>query len=252
MEKLEKIVSFLDKELNISSYQDSSNNGLQVESKGRIKKICCGVDASMEFFGAALHRSADMVVCHHGISWGDSLKYITDINYSRLSFLINNDIALYACHLPLDAHPRYGNNILICKALGLHKIQSFGEYNGFPIGFKGVLPRSVSYESFKKKVAKVTAGKLQTMDFGPGKIRSVAVVSGGAADGVMEAGLAGIDVYLSGEPKLSAYSVAQEQGINAVFAGHYATEVFGVRALAGVLEKKFNVKAEFIDLGIRF
>jgi dinuclear metal center YbgI/SA1388 family protein len=252
MADLNEIVTFLDGELRISKFTDSSNNGLQVQNSGSVKKICCGVDASMEMFEAAARGGANMIVCHHGLSWADSLKHITDLNYKRLSYLIKHDIALYACHLPLDAHPRYGNNALICKALGLRRLRGFGNYHGTVIGFQGELPRPMAYKDFKKLVVKTIGRELLTMDFGKKTIRTVAVVSGGAGALLDDAGREGLDVFLSGEPSLQAYNNAQEYGINAMFAGHYATEVFGVRALAGLLKKRFRIEAEFVDLGIRY
>jgi len=239
--------------LKIETFKDSSHNGLQVENSGKIRRICCGVDASMEFFEAAQAKGADLLVCHHGLSWGESLAHITDLNYSRIKYLIEHDMALYASHLPLDAHPRYGNNIGIARALGLRNIKPFGVYNGSEIGFAGRLPKPMGYSAFKKKVSRVTGTEeLQTMDFGKRKIQTVAVVSGGAAGEIVEAGQKGIDVYISGEAALSAYSLAQEYRVNAIFAGHYATEVFGVRTLGEVLQKRFSVKAEFIDLDVPF
>jgi len=250
--KLERLVAFLDRELKLTEFDDSSNNGLQVANSGAVKHVCCGVDASMEFFRAARDRGADMVLCHHGLSWGDSLKTITGLNYERLSFLIQNDISLYAAHLPLDAHPTLGNNALICRALGLRSIKPFGEYRGKLIGFQGLLPKATRYTSFKKRAASVFGREPQTMDFGKRTVRSVAVVSGGAASEIDEAGRKGIDVYVSGEPTLVAYSLAQEYGVNAVFGGHYATEVFGVRALAELIRKQFRIKAEFVTFDVPF
>ena len=252
MATLGKMVEFLDKELEIEKFEDSSHNGLQVENSGRVKRACFGVDASLEFFEAAAKKGADLVVCHHGISWADSLKRITGLNYGRLRFLIENDIALYACHLPLDAHARYGNNALICKALGLRSIKPFGLYKGALIGFEGKLPKPVRYEAFKKRVARAVGRELQCMDFGRKTVCTVAVVSGGGSGELDEAGLKGIDVFVTGEPTLSVYSQAQEHGINALFGGHYATEVFGVRALVDVVKKRFGIPCEFVDLGVEF
>ncbi|MEI6970721.1 MAG: Nif3-like dinuclear metal center hexameric protein [bacterium] len=250
---LGQVAALLDRELRIADFKDSSNNGLQVENSGTVRRICCGVDASMEFFEEAAARKADLLICHHGLSWGDSLKRITGLNYKRLAFLLANDMALYAAHLPLDAHPRLGNNALICRALGLKKVRPFGLYGDRRIGFAGELPKPMAYGAFKALVGRVTGGRnLQSMDFGRKTVRSVGVVSGGAADEIAEAGEAGLDVYLSGEPKLSAYHLAREYGINAIFAGHYATEVFGVRALGAMLASRFKVEAGFIDLGIGF
>jgi len=250
MEQLKKIVAFLDKELKLTEFDDSSNNGLQVENAGRVSSICCGVDASMEFFKEAKRRGADFLLCHHGISWGDSLKRITGLNYGRVAFLLKNDMALYACHLPLDAHPRYGNNVQICRELGLTGVRRFGTHGGVEIGFEGRLPRPMRYENFKKRVCRVMGNEIRTMDFGRKTVTSVAVVSGAASQDVCEAGQKGIHVCLSGEPRLDAYSMAQEYGINAVFAGHYATEVFGVREFASVLKRKFKIRSEFVDLRI--
>ena len=252
MTALKTIVSFLDRELQISQFKDSSHNGLQVENSGKIRKVCCAVDASMETFEAAQARGANLIICHHGLSWGDSLAHITDLNYRRIKFLMDHDIALYASHLPLDAHPRYGNNAGIAKALGLRNLKPFGLYNGTEIGFSGKLPKPLTYAALKKKVSTITGSTLQTMDFGKKRVQSIAIVSGGAAGEIAEAGKKGIDVYLSGEPALVAYSLAQEYKVNAIFAGHYATEVFGVRTLGEVLTKRFAVKAEFIDFKIRF
>ena len=250
--KLNKITAHLDKLLKLDQFTDGSNNGLQVANKGNVTRIACGVDASLEFLEAAYAQGANMVICHHGISWGDSLKYITDLNYKRIAYLIEHDMALYAAHLPLDAHPRYGNNAQICKALKLQDITPFGEYGGTTIGFSGKLPKAVSYNKFKQQVKKVMQNELQTMDFGKKTVRSVAVVSGGAAAEVADAGQDGIDVYLSGEPTLQGYNLAKEYGINAIFAGHYATEVFGVKALGKMLTTKFKLKADFIDLKIKY
>ncbi|MDD4871540.1 MAG: Nif3-like dinuclear metal center hexameric protein [Kiritimatiellae bacterium] len=253
MKDLKPIVRFLDSEMKVADFAaDSANNGLQVENSGEVRKICCGVDASLDFFRMAKQRGADLLVCHHGISWGDSLKRITELNYRRISFLIENDMALYACHLPLDAHPRLGNNVLICKALGLRGVRGFGLYHGMTIGFEGKLPGVMNYADFKKLVRHVIPGEIRSMDFGKKEIRSVAVISGSAPDLLNEAGEKGIDVFLSGEPKLSAYSIAQEWRINAVFAGHYATETFGVQALAGWLKKKCGIPAEFIDMKVPY
>ena len=252
MEKLDRIVGFLDRELKIAEFEDSSHNGLQVENAGSVTKVCCGVDASMAFFEEAARRGGDLLVCHHGISWGDSLKRLTHLNYRRVAFLIQHGMALYGCHLPLDAHPRLGNNAQLSRALGLGQLRRFGLYRGTQIGFEGKLPRPMRYETFRKRVARVVGRDVTSMDFGPKTVRTVAVVSGGAASEVAEAGEKRRDVYVSGEPALSAYSTAQEFGIHAIFAGHYATETFGVQAVAELLAKRFRLPAEFVDLQVPY
>lgn len=246
------IAAFLDTLLNSSEFQDSSNNGLQVENSGRTGVVCFGVDASAEFLEKAHMMGAGMVVCHHGLSWDDSLKRITGLNYQKIAFLIRNDIALYASHLPLDAHAKYGNNALICGALGVKHLKPFGEYRGRHIGFEGMLGKPMGYELFKMKIRKKVAHDIRTMDFGKRKVQRVAVVSGGGSSAIDEAGQKGIDVFITGEPVLKAYHRSQEYGMNAVFAGHYATEVFGVRALAELVRRRFKVGTAFIDLKVAF
>jgi dinuclear metal center YbgI/SA1388 family protein len=251
--KLNAITRFLDRELRIGDFKDSSHNGLQVQNSGKVTRVCCGVDASLAFFEEAARRGADLAICHHGLSWGDSLKRITDLNYGRISFLIRHDIALYACHLPLDAHPRLGNNAQLCRLLGLRKVRPFGIYEGKMIGFAGELPRAMPYGRFKALVgSEIAGGDLRAMDFGRKVVRTVGVISGGAAHEAKEAGQAGLDVYLTGEANLSAWHVAQEYGINVVFAGHYATERFGVMAIGRELSRRFGLKADFIDLQVPF
>ena len=252
MKSLEKIVTFLDRELDIKAFADESHNGLQVENSGQIARVCVGVDASLAFFEEAAKRKADMVICHHGLSWGDSLKRISGINYRRLKFLLDHDMALYACHLPLDAHPRLGNNAQLAKALGVRRLKPFGLYHGIPVGFCGSLPEAMPYAAFKSRVQRVIGNMVGAMDFGKRMVRTVAVVSGGGAALIEEAGQKGMDVYLSGEPALMAYHLAQEYKINAIFSGHYATEMFGVKALARLLSSRFGLKTEFIAMGIRF
>jgi dinuclear metal center YbgI/SA1388 family protein len=249
---LSKITTYLDKLLKLEQFTDHSNNGLQVANKGSVSSIACGVDASLEFFETAHTQGADMIICHHGISWGDSLKYITELNYQRISYLIENNIALYAAHLPLDAHPRYGNNAQICKALKLQEIKPFGRYGDSTIGFAGKLPKATPYKKLKLQIEKIMQNKLDTLDFGKKTIRTIGVISGGAAAETEQAAQQNLDLYISGEPSLQGYNLAKEYGINVIFAGHYATETFGVKALGRLLTTKFKLKSEFIDFNIKY
>lgn len=252
MALLNRIAAFLDRELRVASFPDVAHNGLQVANEGHVRRICCGVDANLEFFETARQRGADLLICHHGISWGDSLARITEAQYRRVAFLIRHNLALYAAHLPLDAHPRLGNNARIARALGLRQTKPFGLYHGIEIGRAGRLARPVAYEVFKRRVERVVGRKLRTMDFGPPTVRSVAVVSGAAPDLAEEAGRKGLDVLLTGEPSLQARTPAMEYGLNILFAGHYATEIFGVRALAGLLARRFRLPCDVIDFRVPF
>jgi len=247
---LSSIVSYLDRELRVREIADSSNNGLQVQNSGKITKVACGVDASLEFFEAAADIGANLLIVHHGLSWKDSLKRITRLNYKWLSFLINNDMALYASHLPLDAHMKYGNNVLIARALGLKNLKPAGVYHGTKIAVVGNVPGGMAYNGFVKKVKNAIGAEVKEMNFGPKRVRKVFVVSGGGCGSLDAAEEEGADTFVSGEPTLAGRNFLRDAGMNGLFGGHYVTETFGVKALAALVKKKFGLPAEFIDLGI--
>ncbi len=251
--ELASLVARLDRELAIARFQDSSHNGLQVANRsGRVRRVCAGVDATLPFFEEAVARGADLAIVHHGLSWGDSLKRITGLNHRLISFLVTHDLALWACHLPLDAHPRLGNNARLAAALELRRCRPFGVYHGQSIGVQGDLPRAVPFDVFCDRVRLQVSPTIRALSFGRKTVRRVGIVSGGGCDAIHEAVTAELDVFLTGEPVLWAYHVAQQEGMNAVFAGHYATETFGVRAVAALVHQRYGIPAEFVDLGVPF
>lgn len=252
MEKRALILAMAD-ELGVERFKDISNNGLQVDSsKQEIGKICTGVDATLPFLRAAHDAGADLVVCHHGISWGDSLKRITGLNYDIVKFLMDVDMALFACHLPLDAHPVLGNNAQICDALGLKDRRPFGEYHGETIGFAGTLPSPMERDAFADLVRDRIGGTLRTASFGKTVVGTVGVVSGGASEMVGQAIDQGLDLYLDGEIDLVSYNECLQRGMNLFAPGHYATERFGVRALGEWVAGRFGVAHEFIDFDLPY
>lgn len=249
---LAKLVSLLDKTLAIGTFRDSSNNGLQVANNGTVTKVVTGVDASLRLLKEAAARGADCVVCHHGLSWGDSLKRITGLNHRLISFAIEHNIAVYAVHLPLDAHPRYGNNAQLCKALGLAHLKPAFTYHGETIGFTAAYPKPLSLSDFCDRVRKTVSPGIRVLDFGKKSVKTVGVVSGGASDMIDQASDLGLDAYLTGEPSLQGYNQAEHLSQNVVFAGHYATETFGVRALARLITQRLKLSAEFVDFKIPY
>ena len=251
MTALAAIVRHLDREL-AANFADSSNNGLQVQNSGRVRRVCTGVDASLPFLERAAAQGADLVIVHHGLSWGDQLKYLTGLNYERVRFLIEHDLALYASHLPLDAHPRHGNNAVLCRALGLRRVRPWGDYKGGKVGMRGELPVAMPLARFVQRVERVAGNRAQVMAYGRARVRTVAMVVGGGALGLDRAVADGVDVYLSGEPSLHAHNLAQELQVNAVFAGHYATESFGVQALGALVRRRFRLPVEFVPMGIPY
>jgi dinuclear metal center YbgI/SA1388 family protein len=254
--KLDRLVAALDRELDLAHaerFRDDSHNGLQVANRsGRATRVALGVDATLPFFERAAAAGADLAVVHHGLSWGDSLRRITGLNWRLLDFLLRHDLALWACHLPLDAHPRLGNNARLAAALGLRRQKPFALYHGVPIGIQGVLPRAMPRAAFHAQVRRAVGPEIRTLDFGSARVRSVGIVSGGAPGQIADAVAARLDAYLTGESSLQARNLAEQEGINAVFAGHYATERFGVCALGGWIRRRFGLPAKLIDLAVTY
>ena len=250
---LDRCVRYLDKELDIDCVEDSSVNGLQVgpgaktAAKLPVRRVAFAVDASLESFREAARRECELLVVHHGLLWSTQAP-ITGVMYDRVAFLVRKKMALYAAHLPLDMHPRFGHNIEICRTLGLKEIKDFGEYHGVDIGFRGELGRKLSLKAFVKLCEKKFEGPCTVMPFGSKTVKSVAVVSGGGSSALDEALETSVDVLVTGEPQHWNYHEARDGGINVVFAGHYHTETLGLKALAKRMKKKLQVKTEFLDL----
>ncbi len=249
---LQRVVQFLDRTLQNQAFTDSSNNGLQIANRGTVTSVAVGVDASLRFLQAAHEHGADFVICHHGLSWADSLKRITELNYELVAFAITHNIAVYASHLPLDAHPLYGNNAQLAKLLKLKNVEPAFSYHGNTIGVTGTLPRAMAFTDFCALVKQHLACESRALDFGPKRVQKIGIVSGGGSDMIAEAKALGVDAFLTGEPSLQGYTLAENLKMNAVFAGHYATELTGVRALANLVTRKFRVPSTVIDFNIAY
>jgi dinuclear metal center YbgI/SA1388 family protein len=244
--KLRRLVSFLDSELVLSEFaKDESINGLQVEGGERIARVGIAVDACEYVFREAAQRDIDFLFVHHGLIWG-GIRSIRGALRKRIKILLDADISLYACHLPLDWHPKYGNNSELLRILSIKRKGEFGEYHGRRIGCWGTAQKSLRLRDF----VALTDGRLKTkssfVDFGR-EVRNVGVVSGGGWSAIHDAEELGIDTFLTGEPSHSAYTLAEEIKVNLVFSGHYATETLGVKAVGAMLRKRFGLEVEFID-----
>ncbi|MEM4756072.1 MAG: Nif3-like dinuclear metal center hexameric protein [Candidatus Woesearchaeota archaeon] len=243
----DSIIGFLNKILKIDQFkEDSSHNGLQIQHKQPITSVLLAVDASLRTLAAAKAAKAQLVLVHHGISWNTSLATITGRNYQLVNGFLAAGIGLYAAHAPLDAHPVYGNNAQIASLLGLHKQKPFGYYHTIMWGIKGEYTAPVPYALFLKQVKQITPTPLVKGNLGDShSIRKVAIVSGGGGFAVQQAWEEGCDVLLTGEQSHQAVIAAQDLGIGIIFAGHYATERYGVLALGALLKKTFKVKTVF-------
>jgi dinuclear metal center YbgI/SA1388 family protein len=233
--------------LNIEAWDDVSLNGLQVDNDGtEVRKIAFAVDACMETFERTALAGAGMLFIHHGLFWGKPFP-LNGSARTRLKFLLDNNIALYAVHLPLDQHPSLGNNAVLAQKLELENIEPFGLYHGKRIGFKGTLKQPLSIDEAVQRVAFMSRPPLSALPFGADKNRTVAIVSGGAADMVSQAIDEGVDLFVTGESSHTFYHYALEGRINVVAAGHYASEVWGVRAVMEHCVNELLIDAEFID-----
>lgn len=227
---------------------DDSLNGIQVgRREGPVTRIAFAVDACAETIRRAGEEKAQVLFVHHGLFWGSPAR-IEGALLERVRVLLDRDMALYACHLPLDAHPEYGNNAVLARMLGLSGVKPFGFYKGIALGFQGALDPALTLEEAVRRILPDGSKPRTVLPFGPGRISSAAVVSGGAPHELFEAVEKGLDLYVTGEPSHSVYHAAQESGINFVAAGHYATEVWGVRAVAEKLARETGVETVFVEV----
>ncbi|OGS07591.1 MAG: Nif3-like dinuclear metal center hexameric protein [Elusimicrobia bacterium RIFOXYA12_FULL_51_18] len=243
----DKIINFINEYLDGKNIKDASQNGLQVEGRAEIKKVVFGVSASLELFRRAVSSSADMIVVHHGLLWGRSFP-IQGSFRRKLEMLLNNGITLAAWHLPLDKHPVAGNNAQILKFLGAGHLKPFGTYDGETIGFKGVFRRPRPLSEIATILKHKLSAEIRPLNFGPKKIRTLGVVSGGGQRMFDQAIAAGLDLYITGEISEFVQETARENKANFLSAGHYNTEKAGVWALERLLRSKFGIKTEFIDV----
>jgi dinuclear metal center YbgI/SA1388 family protein len=223
---------------------DNALNGLQIENSGRVTRIGAAVDVSTRVLTEAQRRNVDLLIVHHGLFW-PGLQPIRGALRQKLRVAFENDIALYSAHLPLDIHRSLGNNAQLVTALGLKSPRPFLEEKGQPVGLKvhASLPRS----ELVRKLQKALNGPVKVFDFGPKQTCAIGIVTGAAGSEIYRVAEENIDTFITGEAPHWAAVAAEELGLNLLLGGHYATEVFGVKALAAHLSKRFRVPWEFID-----
>ncbi|PSP57773.1 Nif3-like dinuclear metal center hexameric protein [Halobacteriales archaeon QH_7_66_36] len=234
---LSEFAARLDDELAVDEWRgaDYAVNGLQVgPESATVDHAAFAVDGVAATFEAAADADADVLVVHHGISWG-GIERVTGMEYDRIATLLDNDLALYAVHLPLDAHPEYGNAARLCDHLDLTVAEPFGREGPGHVGQRGRTVDRDAYTTAELRDALATLDTggepVQVLDFGPDRIEDVAVLTGSGTDWLDEARAKGVDALVTGEGKQPAYHEARETDISVFLAGHYATETFGVRAL---------------------
>jgi dinuclear metal center YbgI/SA1388 family protein len=241
------LVAHLDQYLRIGDFVDSSRNGLQVQGRDEIRKAGAAVDACLESIGMAAQRGVDFLIVHHGLLW-ERPEPITGAHYERVKKLLDAGMNLYVSHLPLDAHLEVGNNAVILRKLGFELEGGFGKHHGVHIGARGRAAAALSQADMLKKVKTLFGKETRGDMFGVDHISTLAVCSGAGASLLPEAQTAGIDCYITGEPRHSFYHFCKEHGLNAIYGGHYATETFGVIALAERIQEEFGLPFEFVDV----
>ncbi|MFP4591130.1 MAG: Nif3-like dinuclear metal center hexameric protein [Halobacteriales archaeon] len=241
----------LDDRLDVEAYAgvDASANGLQVGRRDRpVERVAVAVDAAVEPIERA--ADADALVVHHGIVWGDGLPDLTAHRLARVRGLLDHDLGLYCAHLPLDGHPDLGNAARLGAAVGLTDTEAFGHLGGVPTGVVGRLPDAPAVDALVDRVAAAVdresdaVGRLGPT---PASVDRLAIVTGSGTDLIEEAAAVGADALLTGEPKHSAYHRAVDLGVCTLTAGHYATETFGVRAVAELVAE-WGLETRFVDV----
>ena len=266
MASLTEIVRYTDNFLRIREVGDWDNalNGLQIENSGRVTRIGAAVDVSTRVFTESARKKIDLLIVHHGLFW-PGLQPVRSALRGQLQIAFANDIALYSAHLPLDIHRKVGNNAELARALGLplgvrghvrafksgdmspqsKSAQPFLEEKGQPIGLKvrASMPRS----ELVRKLRRALNGRVKVFDSGPKQTRVISIVTGGAGSEIYRVAQENIDTFITGEAPHWAAVAAEELGMNLLLGGHYATEVFGVKALAAHLSKRFKIPWTFIN-----
>jgi dinuclear metal center YbgI/SA1388 family protein len=244
---LSKLVSSMDSLLRTDSVNDypGAVNGLQIANSGRVVRIVAAVDACEPVLSEASSVPGTLLIVHHGLFW-NGLQAVTGAHYRKLKAALDRDLALYSSHLPLDLHPRLGNNALLAKALGLKGCKPALELKGQPVGILGTITPLGRYR-FARRIREAVRREVRCAPGGPATVSKVLVVTGGAGSEVLRAAALGVDAFVTGEGPHWSYTAAEESGVNLYYAGHYATETFGVKALAANLSAMTSLPWSFLD-----
>jgi dinuclear metal center YbgI/SA1388 family protein len=247
MAKIESILYFIEETFKVSEFPDYPHalNGLQVEGPREVFRMVAAVDASEATIGGAREAGADFLLVHHGLFW-DGFGPIAGPRFRKVAALIREKMALYALHLPLDAHPELGNCAGLCRAMGFEPAGTFGAYKGVDIGCW--TEAGENRDDLKVRLEEGVGGEVRLIPGGPEKVERVGILTGGGAGSLSEAAALGLDTLITGEAAHHHFHEAMEMGVNLLLGGHYATETFGVKALATRLAREFSLEWSFLDL----
>ena len=246
MPALATIVRHLDRTLRTADITDYPGawNGLQIENSGTVQKVAAAVDACEAVISEAVARGVTLLLVHHGLFWS-GVQPLTGPARRKVKAALDGDLAIYSSHLPLDLHPTLGNNALLAKALGFKHCKPFLAMKGQPVGVQ--IRAALSLSELARRLERALGSAPHLAPGGPAKTARIGIVTGGAGSEVARAASEGVDTFITGEGPQHSYTLAEELGVNLFYGGHYATETFGVKALAAHVAKKFRVPWEFID-----
>jgi dinuclear metal center YbgI/SA1388 family protein len=243
-----QIIGYLDDLLNPTAYDDYGPNGLQVPGSEQIQTVVTGVSANADLFARAREEDADLVLVHHGLFWAGPPRPLDRASKRRLQLLFDADLALAAYHLPLDGHLEVGNNALLAAGLGATDLQPFAEHGAATIGVAARFEAPVARDELLARVERLCGQPPLAFAYGPDPVGTIGIVSGAGSDYLGEAADRGLDAFMTGEPTERAMADARERDLTYVAAGHYATEVLGVRGLGERLAARFNVRHVFVQV----
>ena len=244
--RLAELTAYLDQYLHIRDVSDypEALNGLQVENAGEVSRIGAAVDLCEATIELAAVQGVDLLLVHHGLFWG-GLQPLVGPRHRRIAGLMRHNIALYSAHLPLDRHPEIGNNAVLARALGVAVRGEFGKHDGVPIGVWGEL--RMDRLALQEKIAAILGPVPRLLPFGPAATRLVGIITGAGGSMIGDAVAAGLDTYITGEGAHHTFFDAEELRLNVFYAGHYATETTGVKALAEHVSAAFRIPWTFLD-----
>ena len=241
----EELGSYLNGMLMPERFRDYCPNGLQVEGRAEIRRIVCGVTASQALIEAAIARKADAILVHHGWFWKGEDGRITGFRKQRMQALLAHDINLFAYHLPLDAHPEFGNNAQLADRFGWTIERCFGDND---LGCLAVLPALTFAQDIAAQAERILSRKPLLISEDRHPVRRVAWCSGGAQDWFEVAIDAGADLFMSGEVAERTTHLARESGVAYLAAGHHATERYGVMALGAHLAERWGLDCDYVEI----
>ncbi len=245
--KRDEITEYLNGILKPELFKDYGPNGLQVEGRETVKKIITGVTGCVELFERAIEAKADGILVHHGIIWSFHQPTYTGHYKKRVKMLLENDLNLWGYHLPIDAHEKYGNNAVLAEFFDLKNTEPFGDYKGTKIGVQGYLKKS-DPEYYFEKVRRELNPNAVIFPYGPKKVNTIGIISGGAQKEFNQAISKNLDMYITGEASEYNMHLSKEEGVHFISAGHHATERFGVRKIGELLSQNMGLDVTFIDI----